>query len=84
MYKRKMRITKSQLADQPEKLRRHIVILGAGASVAAFPNGDANGKRLPTMDNFIKMLSLEPLLERAGVKNIDRNFEEVYSELEQI
>ena len=76
-----MQITKSQLINKPEKLRRHVVILGAGASVAAFPDGDANGKRLPTMDNFIKMLCLEPILERGGVKNIYRNFEEVYSEL---
>ncbi len=76
-----MQITKSQLINKPEKLRRHIVILGAGASVAAFPDGDATGNRLPTMDNFIKMLSLESILERSGVKNIYRNFEEVYSEL---
>lgn len=76
-----MQITKAQLINKPQKLRRHIVILGAGASVAAFPDGDANGKRLPTMNNFIEMLDLVPILERAGVKNIYRNFEEVYSEL---
>ena len=76
-----MRITKAQLINKPAKLRRHVVILGAGASVAAFPDGDTNGKRLPTMDNFITMLGLELILERAGVKNIYRNFEEVYSEL---
>jgi len=76
-----MRITKSQLVNKPEKLRRHIVILGAGPSVAAFPDGDANGKRLPTMDNLIEMLGLEPVLERGGVKNRHRNFEDIYSEL---
>jgi hypothetical protein len=76
-----MRITKSQLINKPENLRRHIVILGAGASVAAFPYGDANGKRLPTMDNFLEMLGLEPVLERGGVKNRHRNFEDIYSEL---
>lgn len=76
-----MRITKSHLVNNPENLSGHVVILGAGASVAAFPNGDANGKRLPMMDNFIEMLGLEQLLEQAGVKNIYRNFEEVYSEL---
>ncbi len=62
-------------------MRRHIVILGAGASIAAFPDGDANGKRLPTMDNLIEMLGLEPVLERGGVKNRRRNFEDIYSEL---
>jgi hypothetical protein len=76
-----MRITKSQLVNKPMKLRRHIVILGAGASVAAFPYGDANGKKLPTMDNLIEMLDLEPVLERGGVQNRCRNFEDIYSEL---
>jgi len=66
---------------KPEKLRCHVVILGAGASVAAFPDGDANGAILPTMDNLIEVLGLEPLLERAGVRDQHRNFETVYSEL---
>jgi hypothetical protein len=76
-----MQITESQLVNKPRNWGRHIVILGAGASVQAFPNGDANGKRLPTMDNFIETLGLEPLLERGGVKNTHRNFEDIYSEL---
>ncbi len=38
--------------------RPHVVILGAGASLAAFPNGDANGISLPLMYNFIKKLGL--------------------------
>lgn len=76
-------ITKDQLINEPAKLRRHIVIVGAGASIAAFPNGDANGKTLPTMDNLIEMLGLEPLLKRGGVRNIHRNFEDVYSDLYQ-
>jgi hypothetical protein len=76
-----MEITKSQLVNKPENWGRHIVILGAGASVAAFPDGDANGKRLPTMDNLIEMIGFDDLLERVGFKNIRRNFEEIYSEL---
>ena len=47
-----MQITKSQLVNKPRKWGRHIVILGAGASIAAFPDGDINGKRLPTMSIF--------------------------------
>ncbi|MEW6087649.1 MAG: hypothetical protein AB1498_05040 [bacterium] len=62
-----MCITKSQLINKPENLRRHIVILGAGASVAAFPNGDANGKILPTMDNFVESNQLP----------LDANFDEL-------
>jgi hypothetical protein len=78
-----MRITKADLMNNAQKMRPHIIILGAGASVAAFPDGDAKGQGLPTMDNFIEMLRLEPILGRGGVKNIYRNFEEVYSELYQ-
>src|SRR4030042_3929920 len=76
-----MRITKSQLTDKPENWVRHIVILGAGASVAAFPNGDANGQKLPTMDGLIKFLGLGPVLKKGGVRNTRRNFESIYSEL---
>ena len=36
--------------------RPHVVILGAGASLAAFPNGDANGIRLPLMLDFIEKI----------------------------
>lgn len=56
--------------------RPHLVILGAGASVAAFPNGDANGRKLPTMANFIKTLNIKELKEREN-----ENIENVYSEL---
>jgi hypothetical protein len=78
-----MLITKSQLVNKPAKLRPHIVILGAGASIAAFPKGDINGKKLPTMDNLIEMLDLEPILELGGIKNIRRNFEDIYGELHE-
>ena len=76
-----MRITKSQLISKPRNLRRHIVILGAGASVAAFPKGDANGKILPNIDNLIEVVGLKALLDRAGVEYQGQNFETVYSEL---
>ena len=56
-----MRITRAQLVEKPNNWGRHIVILGAWASVQAFPKGDANGKGLPTMDNLIEMLGLEPV-----------------------
>ncbi len=34
--------------------RPHVVLLGAGASRAAFLNGDRNGKILPLMADFVK------------------------------
>ena len=78
-----MLITKSQLVNKPAKLKRHIVILGSGASIAAFPKGDINGKKLPTMDNLIEMLDIEPMLKRGGIKNRRRNFEDIYSKLHE-
>ena len=38
------------------KNRPHVVILGAGASCAAIPNGDKNGKRISAMSGFIDKL----------------------------
>lgn len=64
-----------------KKCRPHVVILGAGASVAAFPNGDANGKRLPLMNNLIETLELQDILERTHLECESTNFEEIYSEL---
>ena len=31
----------------------HVVILGAGASLAAFPDGDKNGRKLPLMNDIV-------------------------------
>lgn len=58
--------------------RPHVVILGAGASVAAFPEGDKNKQKLPLMANFIETLNLGNFLPLNGV---DQNFENIYSEL---
>lgn len=60
----------------------HLVILGAGASVAAFgETGDKKGRKLPLMRDFVDVLGLEALLKENGVRNPERNFEEIYSEL---
>jgi hypothetical protein len=61
--------------------RAHVVILGAGASRAAAPKGDRNGKRLPVMDDFIETLELEPLLRACPIYNPDVNFEALYSDI---
>ncbi len=59
----------------------HVFLLGAGASRAAFPNGDRNGKRLPVMADFVEILELESLFENSGIDYQRRNFEDIYSEL---
>lgn len=50
--------------------RPHVVLLGAGASRAACPTGDANGKLLPLMADFVDVLGRNPLLMKFGVDRI--------------
>lgn len=57
----------------------HVVILGAGASVAAIPNGDKFGRKISVMDGFIDNLGMRDLLK--GIKFKSENLEEIYSEL---
>jgi len=58
----------------------HVVILGAGASRAAFPTGDPNGNRLPVMADMVEVLHLGPLLSQYGPITVD-NFELFFAEL---
>lgn len=50
----------------------HVVILGAGASRASFPKGDAHGNKLPLMNELIDILNLD--------RNI-KDFESFFSEI---
>ena len=61
----------------------HVVILGAGASIAAtLPHGgDRNARTLPAMNSLIDILELRPFLERAGVDLSSENFEVIYDDL---
>lgn len=68
----------TDLIQNPKEWRRHVVILGAGASLATLPDGDLNGKRLPIMNNLINIVGLEDLVSQFGKTS---NFEDVYSEL---
>ena len=61
--------------------RPHVVILGAGASVAAFPDGDGNGKKLPVINNLIEILGINELLEKYSIDAAGKDFEELYSDL---
>ena len=58
----------------------HIVILGAGASRAAFPKGDAHGRRLPIMADLIELLGLGRSIAEAGF-SITADFESLYDEV---
>ena len=61
--------------------RPHIVILGAGATMAAIPNGDKNGKHCSVMKGFIENLGLTDLLKGVGIITKSDNLEEIFSEL---
>lgn len=70
------------LVKKPYKnCKHHLVILGAGASLATLPNGDKNNKKLPVMDNFIEVLNLSSLLKEAKLDTKSSNFEVIYNEL---
>ncbi len=78
-----MEVYKEQEIKQIEMGKPHVVILGAGASYAAFPNGDFNGKKLPLMNTLVETLGLEKLIEKAGLKTTSFNFEDIYSEIHE-
>jgi hypothetical protein len=58
----------------------HVVILGAGASRAAFPDGDANGRRLPLLADLPDCLDLRAAISSAGFSS-DKDFEFIYDEV---
>ncbi|MFH1178703.1 MAG: hypothetical protein V1711_03225 [bacterium] len=60
--------------------RPHVIVLGAGASVATCPKGDKNGKALPLMSNFADVVGLKRIIQGWGA-NPEQNFEEIFSDL---
>ena len=59
----------------------HVVIIGAGASKAAFPQGDANGKLVPLMMELVDYIGLRPLLLSDGIQTDGTDFEILYDRL---
>ena len=59
----------------------HVVLLGAGASKAAFPNGDAYGRKLPLMNELTDVLDLKNTIKKHGCLGDTANFEAFYSEI---
>ncbi len=58
----------------------HVVILGAGASKAALPNGDGKGRQLPVLNELADCLDLRDLFRSAGFPN-PGDFESIYDNL---
>ena len=60
----------------------HVVILGAGASIASsLRNPEKNGKKLPSMNNFIEIVGLQDIVDRVPDNLKATNFEKLYSNL---
>ncbi len=76
-----MEVSVEEEINQIVVSKPHVVILGAGASYAAFPNGDRNGRKLPLMNNFVETLGIEDLILRTGLSFSSTNFEDIYSEI---
>lgn len=76
-----MEFTKEQEIEQIKMGKPHVVILGAGASYAAFPNGDRNDKKLPLMNTLVNTLGLDDILKSSGLNFHSTNFEDIYDQL---
>ena len=63
--------------------RPHVVILGAGASMAAIEKGDKNGRPISCMKNFLKNIGIEYILEGIKLETESDNLEDIYSELDE-
>ena len=62
----------------------HVVILGAGASIAStIRNPATNGKQLPSMDNFIEVVGLQDVVDSIDESLKAQNFEILYSNLHE-
>ncbi|MCD6358990.1 MAG: hypothetical protein J7L90_03460 [Dehalococcoidia bacterium] len=55
----KLEMSLDELINDTSMRRPHVVILGAGASLAACQNGDKNGSKLPEMRNLIEIVGLD-------------------------
>ncbi len=55
------------------EMRAHTVILGAGATMAAIPNGDKNGRKSSVMNGMITKLGLDDLLKGVKLETKSKN-----------
>jgi len=74
-------MTDEELTNLDMEQRPHVVVLGAGASRAAFPDSDGSGRRIPVMNDLVPLTGVGELLEAAGIEWRNRNFEELYANL---
>lgn len=63
------------------KKRPHVVLLGAGASVATIPSGDRNGKKISAMKGFIEKLGMSSIISSISLETKSDNLEDIYMEM---
>ncbi len=60
----------------------HLVILGAGASIASsYRNPEANGLKLPSMNDLPKVIDMSDILSQLPHEILCENFEELYGNI---
>lgn len=60
----------------------HLVILGAGASIASsYRNPEANGRKLPSMNDLPKVVDMSDILSQLPEEILCDNFEELYGNI---
>lgn len=75
-------MTKEEGINQVYNGGGHVVILGAGASIAStLRNPELNGKKLPAMDNFIEIVGLNDIFQNVPERLKAKNFETLYSNI---
>jgi hypothetical protein len=67
--------------EDPFYGRPHVVILGAGASIACQPQGDRHGRALPDMFGLAALPVIRELLDEAGIVDVNIGFEAAYSQI---
>lgn len=60
-------------------LNPHLWVLGAGASLAAAPDGDATGKTLPLLRDLSRVIGIADEVKRRGLEDLVDDFEGLYS-----
>lgn len=63
------------------KGRPHVVILGAGATIATIPSGDKNGRKSSGMDGFLEQLGMMKIINGVKLSTTSTNLEDIYTEL---
>lgn len=66
--------------DKVNKKQIHVLLLGAGASKAAMPNGDKNGTLVPLMNELSQISQIKSLIKPKDRQSAESNFEAWYSE----